>query len=125
MTSHSKSKKIIKLIFGVIFIGVLVFLVNKLYNPAIRNYLFLKKEQTKLLQQKSDMLKNKEVLKNQIQASKEEIGMEKSARSELNMKKEGEGVIFVSETTTTKIIMPNQSGFIWEKLKVWFSGIKF
>jgi cell division protein FtsB len=120
MSLSLKPKQITKIILVLIILGVILFFLVKLYRPVVQNYLFLKKEQAKLLQQKNDMLSNAEVLKNQIQSSKEDIGMEKSARSELNMKKEGEGVIFVSETTTTKADNKNSSMALWERIKSWF-----
>lgn len=125
MSSPLKPKQIVKIILVSIILGFILFFLVKLYRPVVQNYLFLKKEQAKLLQQKNDMLKNAEVLKTQIQVSKEDIGMEKSARSELNMKKEGEGVIFVSETTTTKVADNNSSNFSWNKIKIWFSKLRF
>ena len=36
------------------------------------------------------------------------------------MKKEGDGVIFVSETTTTKIENKTPSILWWERIKNWF-----
>ena len=125
MSSFLKPKQIAKIILVSIILGFILFFLIKLYRPVVQNYLFLKEEQAKLLQQNKDMLTNAEVLKTQIQASKEDIGMEKSARSELNMKKEGEGVIFVSETTTTKVIDNNSSNFSWTKIKIWFSKLGF
>lgn len=125
MSSSLKPKQIAKIILVSIILGFILFFLVKLYRPVVQNYLFLKKEQTKLLQQEKDIRNNAEVLKTQIQASKEDIGMEKSARSELNMKKEGEGVIFVSETTTTKVVDNNSSNFFWNKIKTWFSKLGF
>ena len=124
MTS-SNFKKITKFIFWIFVAGVALFLMNRLYSPIIKNYLFLKKEKAQLLQQKNDMLTNKETLKNQIKSSQEDRGLERSARVELNLKKEGEGVIFVSEATTTTAPPTNQSRFLWLKIKAWFSRFRF
>lgn len=118
-------KKVSKFIFYFLVIGVVLFFMYRFYSPIVQNYLFLKQEKTLLLQQKNDMQKNAEILKTQIKSSQEDIGLEKSARTELNLKKEGEGVIFVSEVTTTTTIPPNQTGFSWLKIKAWFSKIKF
>jgi len=118
-------KKVTKFIFWILAIGIVIFLMNRLYGPIIKNYLFLKKEKAQLLQQKNDMLSNAETLKGQIKSSREDMGLEKSARTELNLKKEGEGVIFVSEATTTTTVPLNQPGLSWLKIKAWFSKIGF
>lgn len=124
MVFHTKSKNIIKFIFWVLVIGIFICLLNKLYKPVIRNYLFLKREQAKLLQQKNNILSDKENMEKTIRNAEEDIGLEKSARLELNMKKEGEGVIFVSETTTTKIENKTSSILWWERIKDWFGKKK-
>jgi len=118
-------KKVGKFIFWLLTIGIVLFFMNRLYAPIIKNYLFLKKEKAQLLQRKNDMLSNAETLKSQIKSSQEDMGLEKSARTELNLKKEGEGVIFVSEATTTTTIPLNQTGFSWLKVKAWLSKMRF
>ena len=101
----------------IILVGITLY---RLYNPVVQNYLFLQREKGKLLRQKDNMLDNAEILEGQIKASEEEAKMEASARLELNMKKEGEGVILVSETTTTKADSKNYSMALWERIKSWF-----
>lgn len=101
----------------IILVGIILY---RLYNPVVQNYLFLQREKGKLLRQKDNMLDNAEILEGQIKASEEEAKMEASARLELNMKKEGEGVILVSETTTTKAESKNSPMALWERIKNWF-----
>lgn len=120
MSSFSKfkfwAKKIVVLTI-IILVGIILY---RLYNPVVQNYLFLQREKGKLLRQKDNMLDNAEILEGQIKASEEEAKMEASARLELNMKKEGEGVILVSETTTTKAESKNSPMALWERIKSWF-----
>ena len=108
-------KKLV-IVTSIILIGIVLY---RLYNPVFQNYRFLQGEKEKLQQQEDNILSNKEILQNQLEKSEEEINLEKIVRSELNMKKAGEGVIFVSETTTTKIENKTSSILWWERIKNW------
>lgn len=115
-----KFKRLVKrlaIIAIIILIGIVLY---RLYNPVVQNYLFLQREKEKLLQQKNNMQNNTESLQAQIKASEEEMSLEEATRVQLNMKKAGEGMIIVSETTTTKVENKISSILLWERIKSWF-----